>query len=447
MFPLTLTRPHRRILSTVAVVVFTVFPTLYVVGTALQIHRRGHLRTVETELGHALGLQVTLEGVSYPRPGEVVYRGMVLRQEEPRRKGLTEIARARSVHLRRGSSEVTLETDGLRVRGESPSLFMAQVGSFLQRSTELPYERISLSAPTCELDLGGQALGFSLREVAGTFQADRGTPTVTVSYRVAAAGSSTRCELSLVRDRKRDAVRTTLALKTMEGLPLPARVLDVFFDTGDWVGPEARVEGTLTLRQTGAKEWEADFQGDLVDVDLGVLVGRRFPGQVLSGLARVTLKSARWADRPGQGFGWVEAHGELTSGQGTIGIGLLRALAAEMKFRFAPKLAHLDESKPSIDFRALGFTFAMTPDGEIRIAGALSNEFAPDVVLVSANSPLAYAPEGAANVRGLIKTLFPVGASADPGVLVPLTAESRVLLCLPVPPDIAAKTTTRIGGN
>jgi hypothetical protein len=159
------------------------------------------------------------------------------------------------------------------------------------------------------------------------------------------------------------------------------------------------------------------------------------------------LKSARWADRPGQGYGWVEARGELTAGQGTIGVGLLRALAAEMKFRFAPKLTKLDDGKPDVEFRALGLSFAMTGDGEIRLAGALGNEFAPDVVLVSATSPLAYAPEGAANVRGLIKTLFPMGASPDPGVLVPLTAESRVLLSLPVPPDIAAKTARRLGGN
>src|SRR5271169_73386 len=131
MFPLSLslTRPHRRILTTAALVVFTVFPTLYVIGTAVQIHRNGHPRAVASELGHALGLQVTLEGVTYPRPGEVVYRGIVLRQEEPRRKGLTEIARARELHLRRGAREVTLETDGLRLRGESPKLFMAQVGA------------------------------------------------------------------------------------------------------------------------------------------------------------------------------------------------------------------------------------------------------------------------------------------------------------------------------
>ena len=445
MFPLT--RPHRQALATAALFVLTVLPTVYVVWTAWRINRTGHLREVESEIGRPLGLHATLEGVAYPRPGEVVYRGIVLRQEEPRRKGLTEIARAREIRLRRGNRELTLETEGLVVRGESPKLAMAQIGALLQHSGDSTYDRISLSAPTCDLDLGGDGLRYSLREVAGSFQSDRVAPTVTVSYRLASRGASTRCELTLVRDRKTEPVRTTLAMKTMEGLPLPARVLDVFFDTADWLGPAAKVEGSLTLRQTGARDWEADFQGDLLDVDLAALVDRRFPGQHLNGLARVALKSARWADRPGQGFGWVETKGELLTGQGSIGIGLLRSLAAEMNFRFAPKLARLDDRKPVIDFRALGFSFAMTSDGEIRFAGALGNEFAPDVVLASSTSPLAYAPQGAANVRGLIKTLFPVSAASDPGVMVPLTSESRVLLCLPVPPDLAAKAKTRLGGN
>jgi hypothetical protein len=444
---MTLTRPYRQAIATVALVVLTILPTIYVVWTGWRINRPGHLREVESEIGRPLGLHATIEGVSYPRPGEVVYRGIVLRQEEPRRRGLTEIARAKEVRLRRGNRELTLETEGLTLRGESPKQAMTQIGAMLQRSSDSAYDRISLSAPTCDLDLGADGLRYSLREVAGSFQADRTAPSVTVSYRVVSKGASTRCELTLVRDRKTEPVRTTLALKTMEGLPLPARVLDVFFDTADWLGPAAKVEGNLTLRQTGGKEWEADFQGDLLDIDLAALVGRRFPGQHLNGLARATLKSARWADRPGQGYGWVETRGELITGQGSIGVGLLRSLAAEMKFRFAPKLAKLDDRKPVLDFRALGFSFAMTSDGEIRFAGALGNEFAPDVVLVGATSPLAYAPQGAANVRGLIKTLFPVNAASDPGLMVPLTAESRILLCLPVPPDLAAKTTTRIGGN
>jgi hypothetical protein len=444
MFPLT--RPMRQALATLALFVFTVLPSGYVALTAWKIHRPGHLRDVEVEIGRQLGLQVTLEGVAYPRPGEVVYREVVFRQEEPRRKGLTEVARARRVRLRRGDRELTLETEGLRLRGESPKLAMAQVGALLQRSASPAYERVNLSAPTCALDLGPGSLQFDLREVAGTFQTDRTTPKVTVSYRVAAKGSNTRCELTLVRDRKTEPVRTTLTMKTMEGLPLPARVLDLFFDSADWLGTAACVEGTLTLRQTGAKDWEADFQGDLHDVDLAALVGRRFPSHHMSGLARVAIKAARWADRSGQGFGWVEAQGELTTGQGSIGLALLRALATEMKFRLSPKLAKLEPRQEGLDFRALGLTFAMTQDGELHFDGGLGNEFAPDVVMVGSTTPLAYAPQGAANVRGLIKTLFPVTAQ-DPGLMVPLTAESRVLLCLPVPPDLAAKPGQGIEGN
>ena len=147
--------------------VTTVVPTGYVAATAWRINRPGHRHDVEAEIGRQLGLQVTLDGVRYPRPGEVVYSGVVLRQEEPRRKGLTEIARARQVRLRRGDRELTLEAEGLRLCGESPKLAMAQVGALLQRSGDVPFERVSLAAPTCDIDLGKDILRYTLREVAG----------------------------------------------------------------------------------------------------------------------------------------------------------------------------------------------------------------------------------------------------------------------------------------
>jgi hypothetical protein len=158
----------------------------------------------------------------------------------------------------------------------------------------------------------------------------------------------------------------------------------------------------------------------------------------------VAVRSARWADRPGQGFGWVEARGELTAGQGSIAPGLLRALESEMSFRLPRSVAEdLAARQADVAFTALGFSFALTRDGEIRIGGGLGNDFAPDAVLAGQSAPLAFAPQGAANVRGLIKSLFPVPAAGS-GVLVPLTAESRVLLSLPVPPELASKA---IGAN
>ncbi|MDR3638695.1 MAG: hypothetical protein P4L84_33120 [Isosphaeraceae bacterium] len=444
MFPLT--RPVRQGLATLILVVFTVLPTVYVAYNAWRIHQPAHLRDVEAELGRQLGVHVTLEGVSYPRPAEVRYRGVVLRQEEPRRKGLTEVARAHTVRLRRADRELVVEAEGLRLRGESPKLALAQVGALLQRTGAIAYDRITLSADVCDLELGSDRLHVDLREVAGTFQADSGTPTLVISYRLASKGSSTRCELTLTRDRKAEPVKTSIVLKTMEGLPLPARVLDVFFDAADWLGPEAKVEGELALRQEGAKDWEADFQGNLLDVDLSTLLGLRFPSHRLSGRARVTIPSARWAERPGQGFGWVAAKGELTAGQGTIGLELLNALAKEMKFRLSPRLTRLEQKRGDVAFQALGLTFAIAADGQIEFGGGLGDGFTPGAVLAGQTTPLVYAPQGAANVRGLIKTLVPV-AAANTGVMVPLTPESRLLMSLPVPPDLASTAGRRIDGN
>ena len=253
--------------GTVVLVGTTVVPTVYVGLTAWRISRPGHVRDVEVEIGRSIGLQVTLDGVRYPRPGEVVYQGVVLRQDEPRRGGLVEVARAKSVRLRRGKAELTLEAEGLSLRGRR-----AEAGDGAGRGPAL----------------GGGAGGVSPREPRGPELQDRAgqgphastsatsprrsrpTPGPPASRRAIDCSRRRQHPLraGLTRDRKAEAVETAVAFKTMEGLPLPARVLDAFFDSADWLGRSARVQGALTLRQTGSADWQAEFQGDLLDVDL-----------------------------------------------------------------------------------------------------------------------------------------------------------------------------------
>ncbi len=438
MFPLT--RPVRQALATAALVLLTMGPTVYVVSTAWRIHSPGHLREMEREIGQQLGVQVSLEGIRYPRPGEVLYQGVVLRQEEPRRKGLREIARATAVSVRRIDRDLLLEAHGLRLTGESPKLAMSQVGVLLQRPLSTSFERVSLTASACELDLGEEKLRYDFREVVATYQTDRSGPSLRGSYRLTSRGASaSRAEFALNRDRTGETVRTTLALKTAEGPPLPARVLNPFFNAEEWLGVSARVEGSLTLFQTGGNEWEAEFQGDLLDVDFATLVGKRFPSHHLSGLAHVAIKKARWGERPGQGFGWVNASGGLTTRHGVMGMPLLRSLASEMKFRVSDEVLRTTSRSANVEFRSMGLTFAINRTGEIQLGGGLGNEYAPEVVLAGKAGPLVSRPQGTANVRGLIKTLFPV-TSTNRGVLVPLTAESRVLLCLPTPTNLAPRS-------
>ncbi|WP_165068099.1 hypothetical protein [Paludisphaera rhizosphaerae] len=442
MFPLS--RPARQGLATAALTVLTVLPTGFTAFHAWRINRPGHVRDVEITLGRRLGLQVTLDSVTYPQPGEILYRGIVLRQEEPRGKGLAEIARAKSLHLVPSGRELVVHAEELALRGESPDQGVNQLGGFLQRSGEVLYDRVALTAPTARVELGPN-LAFQVQDLATTLTTEAGGPTLRASYKLAEPGSKTRCELTLARDRRTDPVQTTLALKTLEGSPLPGRVLNVFFDATDWIGEAARVDGRLTLRRSGVSPWEGEFVGDLHDVDLAAMVASRFPGRRLTGKARVAIEAARWGDRPGQGAGWIEARGRLVAGPGSAGVDLISALTREMKFRPSSRHGRIDPRKTEVEFGSLGLAFDVRPDGEIHLSGALGHEHPPDAVLAAGVNALIHAPEGASSVHGLIKAL--VASDARPGVLVPLTSESRVLLCLPTPQDAAPRPSRAMGAN
>ncbi|WP_337174955.1 hypothetical protein [Paludisphaera sp.] len=441
MIPLS--RPARQGLATAAMVALTMIPTAYTALHAWRINRPGHVRDVEITLGRALGLQVTLESVVYPRPGEALYRGIVLRQEEPRGKELAEIARAKSLRLVPSGRDLVVHAEELSLRGDGPAEAMARLGGFLQRSGEVPYDRVDLTSSSCRVELG-PGLAFQAGDLVASLSSDAAGPTVKAAYRLIDSAARTRCEMTLARDRRVDPVVTTLVMKTMEGQPLPGRVLDVFLDASDWIGPKARVDGKLTLRQAGNGPWEGEFAGDLHDVDLASVVSSRFPSHRLAGSARVAVESARWGDRPGQGPGWIEARGRLTAGPGSVGVDLLSALASEMKFRPSSRHGRIDPRKAEVEFGGLGLAFDMRPDGEIHLSGGLGAEHPPEAVLSAGVHAILRAPEGASSVHGLIKALVP--ADSKPGVLVPLTSESRVLLCLPVAPG-AARPSRAMGAN
>ena len=71
-------------------------------------------------------------------------------------------------------------------------------------------------------------------------------------------------------------------------------------------------------------------------------------------------------------------------------------------------------------------------------------DYNQDIIIPAFVDLHIHAPEGASSVHGLIKALVP--ADTKPGVLVPLTSESRVLLCLPVAPG-AARPSRTMGAN
>ncbi len=443
----SLTRPVRQGLATLVLAVVSIAPTVHVGMTAWRINRPGHVRDVEIELGRAIGMHVSLREVAYPRPGEVRVRGLVLRREEPRGCRLAELARADTVSLERLDRELVLRISDPVFRADSPLEALGRLSALLAQSGRISSDRVSFSSSACRFDLGSEGLAASLRDLAGELVIEPQRTTLKLAFAVAGSGGVTRCEATLERDRRVEPVATTLTAKTVEGPPLPARALAPFFDAGDWLGPRATVLGALELRQAGAGGLEARFTGSIHEIDLGVLVGKRFPGRRLSGRAHVAITTARWGDRGDQGPGWLEAKGELTADSGSIGVPLLDALTREMRFRPTARLkAQTARGATEVDFRAIGLGFAINSEGEIHLEGALGTEFAPDVVLAGATMPLMSAPHGAASVHGLIKTLVPTPA-LDSSLLVPLTARSRTLFALPLAPGPTTGRSTSVDAN
>ncbi len=99
-----------------------------------------------------------------------------------------------------------------------------------------------------------------------------------------------------------------------------------------------------------------------------------------------------------------------------------------MRFRIP---SPLDPRRADVEFQNLGLSFALDASGELVLGGSLGGDYAPDAVLVqgSRSTPLAKAPDGAANVRGLWKTLIAAPAEA----MAPAIPEAQVLRSLPLP--------------
>ena len=441
-----LTRPVRQGLATAAVVLFTVAPTAYVAHLSWRVNRLDHVRQVEAELSHRLGLFVALEGVSYPRPGTIVYRRPVLRLEETGKKDSRreEIARAEAIRLTTAGRELTLNADGLRLKGHSPRAAMTQVAALLRRvGAARDFDRINVVARSCRIDLGN-GLAYSTRDVAATLQADGPGPSFNVGYRlVGEDGQGPRCELTLTRDRSADPARTLLSLKTVDAAPLPASVLDAFFGTPavEYLGSTAKLDGELVLKQQGTTDWEAEFRGDLLDIDLAALVANLAPDHRMSGRGRVSVARAVWGDRPGRGSGWVEARGVLLGTQGTIGTPLLEALRSDLRFQVDGRY---DAGRTEVEYQQLGLGFAIDRKGEIRLTGALPAEYLPGAVIVQSQrvKPLLRAPEGTATVPGLLRVLVAAGDS-NPDLLVPGTSESQSLQRYLPAPSVKALPTSR----
>lgn len=449
MARINVSRTHRQVAATVFVVVGLILPTIATCWWAFSVNRPGHVRDVEVRLSRALGMQIGLEGVSYPRPGEITLLGVVFRQEEPRGRVFREVARAKLLSLKPQGDGYLLEGPELSLVADDAETGMAQLGQIIQKTSTASdsIKRLAFAVDHCrilvESGAGGSPVSLDWQGVAGTVEARPEQTIVQASGWMHQSSQRTRCELKLSRKRQGEKAATQVSLATMEGPPLPALALEPLVDTTGWLGASARVQGELTFTQVESQPWQANFAGSLDQVDFSKVINNRFGSHKLAANGQVHIRQATWADRPGQGPGWQEIDGDMTTGPGSMSHSLFLSMGQQMQFRLAEYLHKTSKVKNDINFSSLGLQFHLTGDGRIRFGGACGPDFAPDVVAVSSQAkpvPIMAAPATAANVRGLMKTLFPVNL-AQAELLVPATRESHALQrYLPLPAALLEKS-------
>ena len=429
MFPLP--RPARSIAVTLLLAITTIVPTIGVFAYIWKVNQPGHLREVETALGRLLGLHVTVSAVRHPKPDTDEFTGVILRREQASGGSrLVELVRVDRLTLEREKDRLIVRADGLQLHGDNPGEIADE---WLALTRPLAKDgRLELIAPEVRIHFQGadRATTMTVHDVAAVAEFKGADFDLSTSYRhgssVEAGGS--RCELRLAQHGSGALPRTELSIQTMEG-DLPISVLAPLVDGEKWFGPNARMRGELRAIWGPRAPETLEFQGEIRAVSLQQLVEQHFPGRRLRGQARLQIESAVWSDLPGtQGRGWAQAQGQIEAGAGSIGPELLAGLVDELNFR---PIMPVSSNTEVVAFQTLGLGFALNADGELRLSGGLGNTQSEDVVITAGNpeSPLVRQPEGTASVRGLWKVLLPW----DDDVLVPATAESRVLRHLPLP--------------
>ena len=124
--------------------------------------------------GHARGGALSQAGRG-GLPGDRPAAGGAARQgtdrDRPRRPGTTGPQRPRADAPRREPEAQRREPEAGAGAGWHPAPALGA----------LPFERINLAAPTCELDLGREGLQYAIGDLAGEFLADPSNPTLRVA--------------------------------------------------------------------------------------------------------------------------------------------------------------------------------------------------------------------------------------------------------------------------
>ncbi len=289
-------------------------PTLSVLAWTASHYLPGEIDRHRRQLSAQLGLQVEIDSVSHPRPGQTLYEALRLIDPDSGRI----VFACRTLEAGRRDNDLVLiaSTPEMEVEG------LTDLWRIVARKLRMDSlgQRPALRFFAQQLTLHGEDNAQTITEVMGQIGPvanKTGSTAATLRYRIAGNAPSQPAWITVGRKVSGGVAVSHLNLNTQE-TQLPLSLLRPLLPAVANLGQEALFRGSIWAEQT-SDGWSGELVGELAQVDLNRLVTENFPHK-LSGTASVMLQDARFK----QGR-LLQASGTLTAGPGVVEKSLLAA--------------------------------------------------------------------------------------------------------------------------
>jgi hypothetical protein len=395
-------------------------PALGIVGWCVERRWPGGVQSEAEQLGQRIGLNVTLGGIQYLRPGAMLYDRVELTDPETAqtvfRCRLLEIVFKQQADARGRQRQVVAMTAS---QPEIEADALPRIWQCLQRTLEGcqgPLDAdVQLSAS--ELTLQSAKDAQTMTNVKAAVENLPGGIRAAVEFRLVGAETPEPARISIARDRQTSPPTTRFELYTGDG-ELPCNVLAMGLQELKPMGPRCRFRGYIWASEL-SDGWQGEVSGKLADLDLGRLVSDYFPHR-LAGTGEVTIRSARF--RHGR---LEEGNAEVLAGPGTIARSLMEAAVDRLGLVAAQSSPPDQENVP---YDQLAFVATLDAQG-LRLSGRCDAS-EPGVLLSRGRqSLLNQSTRSSMPAVAFVRTLVPENA-----VQVPASRQTDWLLRhLPIP--------------
>ncbi len=430
MVPVACTRSSRQ-LGLAAFFLLCIVPTAAVLGWCIAWRLPWYAGSEAAGLGRELGLTVAIQGLRHPRPGTVVYEGLVLSDPEsgrwilrcPRLEAAwTTIAAAgpspgKAAPGRAARPAIALTAAAVEIDADGCGRLEQLVGRCLQGQGG-PGLELRLTAAEVKLfdrqrlwrlhglegGLGACGCGCQAQAAFRLTDKPEGDSPIFAASMPQKSGQSPGSEpirLRVVRNRQVTPPAGGLELSTGRS-ELPLALLAIGLPELRRLGPGCRFSGYGWANQ-GSDGWDGELTGQLLELDLGQLLGPF--GQRLMGHADLAIQRAKV-----HGGRLAEATGTLAGGPGRIGRPLVDAAIEHLRLVRPPPATAWTEVLP---YDCLALAFQLDEQG-LRLAGRCPGPD-PGTILLAAGGPLVCQPaEGSQPVVALVRALAPAGSALLP---------------------------------